>query len=145
MEEAIPLQFLKIFGGVVQSIGMIDSQSCNFTLFNKSKNQLVGLYKDPWIFHPYCGKVINIKKSPVIYFIGCHTPVGKSVYLFVKKFVEIIKTLSLTFCPIEYLYVFIYECLNLRTFVVKIPQTLLYNLLFTVSFGNLFRIFFRIF
>src|SRR3989304_478625 len=107
MEKAIPLQVLKIFGGVVQSLGIIDSQSCNFTLFNKSKNQLVGLYKDPWIFHPYCGKVINIKKSPVIYFIGCHTPERKSVYLFIKKFVEMIKTFGLTFCPIEYFYVFV--------------------------------------
>src|SRR3990170_3301243 len=97
MEEAIPLQVLKIFGGVVQSIGMINSQSCNLTLFNKSKNQPVGLYKYPGVFHPYCGKVVNIKKSPVIYFIGRHTPVGKSVYLFIKEFVEMIKTFGLTF------------------------------------------------
>lgn len=98
----------------------------------------MGFPENQRVFHPDCRKVIDIKESPVIYFLGSHTPLREPVDLLIKEIIKKIKAFGLTCYSIKYIYIFIYECLNPMIFTVEIPQSFLYDFFFPVSFCNFF-------
>src|SRR4030067_2574211 len=89
------------------------------------------------VFHTYRRKLINIKKTPVVYFLCCNSPMRESVNLLTEESIQVVKAPRFAFYAVENLYIFINKCLNLPAFVTEIPQSFFNNLFFTVPLNNL--------
>ena len=87
---------------------------------------------------------INIKKPPIIYLLSCNTPIGESVDLISKKFVQKIGTSRVLFITLENQKISIYERANLFRLTIKIPDSPFDDFLFPSPLQHFFSIFFSV-
>ena len=80
---------------------MINPQAIEPAGSDQIEDQAVGLVEDLDFFHAQSGQIIDIKKTPVVYFIGRNPPESQAIWLLFQQQVEQVKAFRPAHQPIK--------------------------------------------
>ena len=78
----------QVSGGVVKSVGMVNTQAVHLTVRDQAKYQSVRGLEDIFALHGERGQVVDVKESAVVDLVGSHSPVREAVALILEQVIQ---------------------------------------------------------
>src|SRR5207248_1024762 len=133
------LQSMKVLCRVVKSIGMIDAQSVDLPFPQQLKNKAVRLFEHRRVLLTKRGEIIDIEKPAVVDVVRRHSPVRQPKGLRLDQFVQVFKTVRLTWNAVEVSNDVFDKTHNLGRPRAQLCQPALVNFLVAGALSTFFR------